>query len=133
MNNNNRSQRCGDHTPWRMSGMPAMLLGLVEELVQDFGESAWVILQAVGLGPLLLRLREEVRSSSTRARRKSFVRIVGSVLPLKPVERPYLRFVALRSLSQSCDSLYSGHTQGTIDPKWLADTERSRFSLQHGQ
>ncbi|KAG7177661.1 Mitochondrial fission regulator 2-like [Homarus americanus] len=109
----------------RMSGIWAVLVGVVEELWLDIGDGLWVVLEAVGLGRLVLRLREEIISSVSRPRRRSWIRIIGSALPLKPVERPYLRYVALRSLSTSCDSLFSAHTQGRIDSKWLADTERS--------
>ncbi|XP_066939077.1 mitochondrial fission regulator 2-like [Macrobrachium rosenbergii] len=109
-----------------MSESRSMMVGVVEELFLDVGDSIWMLLEALGLGPVLTRLRHEVTSASTRGRRRSIVRILGSALPLKPVERPYLRYVALRSLSTSCDSLFSSQAQSQIDPKWLADTERSR-------
>ncbi|KAK8736941.1 hypothetical protein OTU49_004736 [Cherax quadricarinatus] len=106
-----------------MSGMWAMLVGVAEELWLDISDGVWMVLETLHMGPLVLRLREEILSSSLRKR--SLVRILGSALPLKAVQRPYLRYVALRSLSTSCDSLYSAHTQGRVDSKWLADTERS--------
>ncbi|XP_068217154.1 mitochondrial fission regulator 2-like isoform X2 [Palaemon carinicauda] len=109
-----------------MSESRSMMVGVVEELLLDVGDSVWMLLEALGLGPLLTRLRHEVTSASARGRRRSLVRILGSALPLKPIERPYLRYVALRSLSTSCDSLFSSQAQSQIDPKWLADTERSR-------
>ncbi|KAK7075382.1 Mitochondrial fission regulator 2, partial [Halocaridina rubra] len=107
-----------------MSNFRTMLAGVIEELWLDLGDGVWMLLQTFGLGPLLTRLREEAAFSNGRKRR-SLVRILGSALPLKPIERPYLRYVALRSLSNSCDSLYSSQAQCRIDPKWLADTEKS--------
>ncbi|XP_050711140.1 mitochondrial fission regulator 2-like [Eriocheir sinensis] len=110
-----------------MSGLWGLLGGVWEELWVDIGDGLWLVLNTLGLGPLVVHLNQELAATSPH-RRRSIVRILGSVLPLKPVERPYLRYVALRSLSTSCDSLYSAHTQGGIDAKWLADTERiTRF------
>ncbi|XP_063842278.1 mitochondrial fission regulator 2-like isoform X3 [Scylla paramamosain] len=111
----------------KMSGLRAVLAGVWEELWVDIGDGVWLLLNTLGLGHLVLHLQQELAATSPH-RRKSIVRVVGSVLPLKPVQRPYLRYVALRSLSTSCDSLCSAQIQDPINPKWLADTERvSRF------
>ncbi|MPC12284.1 hypothetical protein E2C01_004968 [Portunus trituberculatus] len=110
-----------------MSSLRAVLAGVWEELWVDIGDGVWLLLNTLGLGHLVLHLQQELASTSPH-RRKSIVRVVGSVLPMRPVQRPYLRYVALRSLSTSCDSLCSAQMQDPINPKWLADTERvSRF------
>lgn len=57
----------------------------------DIGDGIWLLLNTLGLGHLVLHLNQELAATSPH-RRRSIVRILGSVLPLKPVERPYLRY-----------------------------------------
>ena len=85
-------------------------IGVLEELFHDFGDVAWVVLEMLGVTPIIVRLREELQRSSSytrgfdpltglprihNRRRRSIVRILGSALPLNPVARPYLRLVLL--------------------------------------
>lgn len=74
-----------------MSGLWSLLGGVWEELWVDIGDGLWLVLNTLGLGHLVVHLQQELAATSPH-RRRSIVRIVGSVLPLKPVERPYLRY-----------------------------------------
>lgn len=76
--------------------------GVSAELQADLQDVVWIIIDILGLRGVfegLLREFEDDSSNSNLVRRRSIIRIIGSAIPLKPVQRPYLRCVFLVFLS----------------------------------
>ncbi|XP_018019445.1 uncharacterized protein LOC108675901 isoform X2 [Hyalella azteca] len=97
--------------------------GAVEVLITDVSEVSWWLVRLCLSEQTFTQFHEQWQVFSSgastspedeplekRRRRRcfTFVRFLGSLLPLAPVQRPYLRFVSLNSLSTSNDSLFEG-------------------------
>ncbi|KAF2365186.1 hypothetical protein FHG87_004058 [Trinorchestia longiramus] len=97
--------------------------GAVEALIIDVKEVTWWLVRLCLSDQTFTRFHDQwqvfLSGASTsdedeqlekrrRHRARTFVRLLGSLIPLAPVQRPYLRFVSLNSLNTSDDSLFNG-------------------------